>query len=203
MPRDDRPTEYSVPVGHEQDTDRSDPGARRGARWRMAAIVLAVLAVLWWFLGAGAVSESYAGLGADLPVGEGLLVGHPGFIEQDLDVLAVRPVASPGLDIEFLICEEGEGGDSAIGAVPEADASQYCASLQPVDLGTGLRANPPAGDSRDYLVVLLRPTDEGPQWMCGFDIAYRSGWRFGWQRGVGMRVVLNGTTDELMDDHCA
>lgn len=138
---------------------------------------------------------------ADLSVGDGLLVGHAGLAEQDLSVLALWPESSPGIDVEFLLCKRADGAD-LIGGVPEADASQYCADLETVGAGTQLRADPPRAPSDDYLVARLRPTDEGEQWLCGFDVAYRSGWRFGWQRDVGMRVVLNATDDDALDERC-
>jgi hypothetical protein len=167
---------------------RRAPDLRR-RRWVLAAIILLVLIAGWWV----ATPESFrggAGYGADLDAGDSLYIGHPGQPDVAVSVWHVRANASEGLEVDFSACHPRH--DEMIGAVNDLD--EYCSAVDPVGFRTPLPVQDAEVAPVPYLVVSVTPTEPGAQWMCGFDVLYRSGLRVGRQH-VATNVVVNGDMD--------
>lgn len=179
--------------------ERPEPEALANRR-RRAAVVLIVALLLgggWWLTSARSLGHYGFDLRADLEIGDQLHIGFPAFVDQDLSVISLRADLSEGLEGEFHVCHPRQGAD-VVGLVPDLDPS--CSQVDQAGRGTSLAADRPEADRVPYLVLSLTATAPGEQWLCGIDVMYRSGVRFGWQRDVPVRGMLNAAEDA--EPHC-
>jgi hypothetical protein len=157
------------------------PGRRLPA-WAGHAIVGAIIIGLvawsaWWATHPNRFASVGNRIGtAEAKVGVAYLYGVSADPRADVDVRSVRPRVtenSAQAGMRVLWCDHAELLGSALGP-----AEAYCESVEPVTDGT---LRPFKRGVNPQLIVELRPTRPGRVLIDGFGIAYRSGFRWGWQ----------------------
>lgn len=171
---------------------------RRRRRVVVAVVVAAVLAgVGWWATSADAVRPGHGqpSMAGSLALGEPFYVGLPGMAERDVVATSLHPVVTPGLEAEVLVCHRDPSYGASVGGGGRSDIEDACERLVPANGETLVEAH--AADT--YLVVEVTRTDGGPQRLCGVDVRYRDGWRWGSETRAGTDVLFDVGEDPLDD----
>ena len=164
------------------------------------AMLILVGALLLTWPTADALRTSGASSAGPLEVGNSAHVGLLGMVQEEVTVIAVRPVTAGPVSAELRQCVRKDGSD-AIGSLNDpVDLTKFCSSLEPVQRGTVLSPQPPEGDSRNYVIATITQTGPGRGAFCGIDIAYRRGWRPGWQWQAGSADHVSNAGDPSASD---
>ena len=131
---------------------------------------------------------------AQVGMGESMYVGYAGLADRPVVATSLTPVATGGLRTSMFICEPTHTRTEIVGLVDNTTIDDYC-ELVPVTDSVPLRDDPRDG----YPVIEVTRTQPGLQRLCGVDIRYRDGWRWGRTRAAVYDVVF-GAGDDVRED---
>jgi hypothetical protein len=154
---------------------------------RHATVVVALLIGAWWFTSSDAVGD-WAGRpnsAAQVGMGESMYVGYAGLADRRVVATSLTPIATSGLQTAVFFCEPTDTRTEIVGIVDHGSINDYC-DLVPVSGRTRLGADHLEG----YLVIEVTRTEPGVQRLCGIDVRFRDGWRWGHARAAVYDVVF-------------
>lgn len=159
-------------------------------------VAVALLVGAWWFTSADAVDGWSGRPNGSVPVGlgESMYVGYAGLADRAIVATSLTPVATDGIQTALFVCEPTHTRTETIGFVDRTVIDDHC-DLVPVTGSIALRTDPLDG----YPVIEVTRTQPGLQRLCGVDIRYRDGWRWGQTRASVYDVVFHEGDEPLED----
>lgn len=164
--------------------------------WHAVVLVIAFLVGVWWFTSADAV-DGWTGRpngSAQVSMDESMYVGYAGLADRPVIATSLTPVVTDGLRASLFFCEPTHIRTEIVGLVDSTTIDSFC-ELVPVTDSVPLWHDPQDG----YPVIEVTRTQPGPQRLCGVEIRYRDGWRWGQTRAAVYDVVFDADEDALED----